>query len=134
VEIDHPELVYIEDDVLVGPYLQVKIDPLTGSLRMHRRAYLGRFGTIYARFPVVFGEAVMAGDQLCIGVDPPPDRNPGPVSIGAGTFVGVASVICSGVTIGAGSYVGAGSIVMNDMPPGYLIAGNPARPIKPLHG
>ena len=133
-EIDHPEFVYVEDDVLVGPYLQARVDPVTGSLRFRRRAYLGRFGTITARFPVEFGEAVMAGDQLCLGVDPPPGKEPGPVVIGQGTFVGVGSIICSGVSIGDGCYVGAGSVVMEDMPAGYLIAGNPARAIRPLHG
>lgn len=37
-----------------------------------------------------------------------------------------ATVLC-GVTIGEGAMVGAGSVVTHDVPPGAVVAGNPAR-------
>jgi acetyltransferase-like isoleucine patch superfamily enzyme len=37
-----------------------------------------------------------------------------------------ATIIC-GVTIGEGAMVGAGSVVTHDVPPGAIVAGNPAR-------
>jgi acetyltransferase-like isoleucine patch superfamily enzyme len=39
------------------------------------------------------------------------------------------TVLC-GVTIGEGAMVGAGSVVTHDVPPGIVVAGNPARPIR----
>jgi acetyltransferase-like isoleucine patch superfamily enzyme len=40
-----------------------------------------------------------------------------------------ATILC-GVTIGEGSIVGAGSVVTHDVPPGVIVAGNPARLIR----
>ena len=40
-----------------------------------------------------------------------------------------ATILC-GVTIGEGALVGAGSVVTHDVPPGAIVAGNPARPIR----
>jgi UDP-2-acetamido-3-amino-2,3-dideoxy-glucuronate N-acetyltransferase len=40
--------------------------------------------------------------------------------------IGANSVILPGVEIGEGSLVGAGSVVTKDVPPGMMVAGNPA--------
>ncbi len=47
-------------------------------------------------------------------------------SIGSG-----ATILC-GVEIGAGSLVGAGAVVTRNVPPGVVVAGNPARVIRKL--
>lgn len=54
----------------------------------------------------------------------------GPVRIGRGAYIGIASIILPGVTIGAGAVVGAGSVVTRDVAPGAVVAGNPARVIR----
>jgi len=47
--------------------------------------------------------------------------------IGPGAFIGVHCVVLPGVTIGRGAVVGAGSVVTNDVAPGTVVAGVPAR-------
>ena len=50
--------------------------------------------------------------------------------IGENCFVGGRSLIMPGVTVGDGCVVGAGSIVTKDVPPGSVVAGNPARILR----
>jgi sugar O-acyltransferase (sialic acid O-acetyltransferase NeuD family) len=51
----------------------------------------------------------------------------GLVKIERGVFIGPGATICSGCVIGEGSVIGAGSVVGNDIPPGKLALGAPAR-------
>jgi acetyltransferase-like isoleucine patch superfamily enzyme len=53
-----------------------------------------------------------------------------PVHIGDHVWIGRSAIILKGVTIGDGAIIGAGSVVTRDVPPGCLVAGNPARVIK----
>lgn len=53
-----------------------------------------------------------------------------PVHIGNHVWIGRSAIILKGVTIGDGAIVGGGSVVTRDVPPGCLVAGNPARVIK----
>ncbi|MGB4058177.1 MAG: acyltransferase [Alphaproteobacteria bacterium] len=50
--------------------------------------------------------------------------------IGRRCFVGARSLILPGVTVGDGSIVAAGSVVTKDVPPGCIVAGNPAKVIR----
>jgi len=60
------------------------------------------------------------------------DQGVGTVRLGNDVFVGVNSVVLRDVTIGDYSIVGAGSVVTKDVPPGVVVAGNPARIVKTL--
>ncbi|MDR3230151.1 MAG: 2,3,4,5-tetrahydropyridine-2,6-dicarboxylate N-acetyltransferase [Synergistaceae bacterium] len=53
-----------------------------------------------------------------------------PVVIGDGVLVGANAVILEGVQVGAGAVVAAGAVVTEDVPPGVVVAGSPARVIK----
>lgn len=57
-----------------------------------------------------------------------------PVTIGSNVYIGARSVILPGVTIGDGAVVGAGSVVTREVPPGAVVAGNPARVIGDAEG
>jgi acetyltransferase-like isoleucine patch superfamily enzyme len=50
--------------------------------------------------------------------------------IGRHCFIGARSIILPGVTIGDGSVVAAGAVVTKDVPPGSIVAGNPAQVIR----
>ncbi|WP_272943942.1 DapH/DapD/GlmU-related protein [Rhodococcus sp. JVH1] len=53
-----------------------------------------------------------------------------PVTIGSHVLVGTGAIILKGVTVGDGAVIAAGSVVTNDVPPNWLVGGNPARPIR----
>jgi acetyltransferase-like isoleucine patch superfamily enzyme len=54
----------------------------------------------------------------------------GKVTIGDEVLIGANSTILAGVTIGNQSIVAAGSVVTDDVPPGVMVGGIPARIIK----
>ena len=54
----------------------------------------------------------------------------GDITIGNDVWVGMYSIILSGVTIGDGAVIGAGSVVTKDVKPYEIVAGVPARHIK----
>jgi UDP-2-acetamido-3-amino-2,3-dideoxy-glucuronate N-acetyltransferase len=48
-------------------------------------------------------------------------------TIGNNVSIGSNATILGGVTVGDGVLIGAGSVVTKDVPPGMIVAGNPAR-------
>ena len=54
----------------------------------------------------------------------------GPIVVKDDVWIGLNSVVMSGVTIGQGSIVAAGSLVNKDVPPYSIAAGVPAKVIK----
>lgn len=50
-----------------------------------------------------------------------------PTIVKKGASIGSNATILCGVTIGENAIVGAGSVVTHDVPPGSVVAGNPAR-------
>jgi UDP-2-acetamido-3-amino-2,3-dideoxy-glucuronate N-acetyltransferase len=55
-----------------------------------------------------------------------------PTTIKKGASIGSNATILCGVTVGEGAIVGAGSVVTKDVPPGTVVAGNPARVMRKL--
>jgi acetyltransferase-like isoleucine patch superfamily enzyme len=65
------------------------------------------------------------------------ERIPGPelarpVKIGKYAWIGFGVCVLPGVTVGDGSIVAARSVVGSDVPPGVVVAGNPARVVRKL--
>jgi len=46
--------------------------------------------------------------------------------------IGSGATLLCGITIGEGAVVGAGAVVTKDVPPGAVVAGNPAKVLKKL--
>lgn len=55
-----------------------------------------------------------------------------PITVGSNVFIGARCILLPGVTIGDRAVVGAGAVVARDVPPGVVVAGVPAREIKPV--
>jgi UDP-2-acetamido-3-amino-2,3-dideoxy-glucuronate N-acetyltransferase len=55
-----------------------------------------------------------------------------PTVVKKGASVGSGSTILCNVTIGEKAIVGSGSVVTKDVPPGAIVAGNPARIIRKI--
>ena len=55
-----------------------------------------------------------------------------PTRIMKGASVGSSVTILCGITIGEGAIIGAGSVVTKDVPPGVIVAGNPAQFMRKL--
>jgi len=55
-----------------------------------------------------------------------------PIIVQDGCWIGARSVIGPGVIIGKGCIVSAGSVVMRNMPPDFIVSGNPARPVQKI--
>lgn len=56
----------------------------------------------------------------------------GKIKVGNNVFIGINAIIMPGVTIGNNVVIGAGSIVNKDIPDNVVVAGVPAKIIKPL--
>jgi acetyltransferase-like isoleucine patch superfamily enzyme len=55
-----------------------------------------------------------------------------PTTVKCGASIGSGATLLCGITVGERAVVGAGSVVTKDVPPGAVVAGNPARVIKML--
>ncbi|MDO4680945.1 MAG: sugar O-acetyltransferase [Aerococcus sp.] len=91
--------------------------------------------------PISFGDHVFIGPSCQFyTADHPldyPRRNQGmerafPIRVGDNVWFGGSVVVTPGVTIGSGSVIGAGSVVTHDVPENVIVAGNPARVIRPI--
>ncbi|MDB6021700.1 MAG: transferase hexapeptide repeat protein [Pedosphaera sp.] len=47
-----------------------------------------------------------------------------------GASIGSGATLLCGITVGENALIGAGSVVTKDVPPGAIVAGNPARVVK----
>lgn len=76
---------------------------------------------LYPRATAADGDLQTENDWTCI-----------PTLVKKGASIGSSATILCGVTIGENAMVGAGSVVTKDVPPGTIVAGNPARIMKKI--
>ncbi|MFL6038093.1 MAG: N-acetyltransferase, partial [Gaiellaceae bacterium] len=51
-------------------------------------------------------------------------------TIRRGARIGLGAVLCPAVEIGEEAFVGAGAVVVDDVAPGVVVVGNPARVLR----
>ena len=71
---------------------------------------------------ITFGVAILTHDYV--------NQLNRDVRIGDNCFIGAHAIILPGVTIGDSCIVAAAAVVARDVPPGSLVAGNPARVVE----
>jgi 2,3,4,5-tetrahydropyridine-2-carboxylate N-succinyltransferase/tetrahydrodipicolinate N-acetyltransferase len=70
----------------------------------------------------------ISAGAVIAGVLEPPSKKP--VVIEDKVLVGANAVVLEGVKVGKGSVVAAGAVVLEDVPPGLVVAGVPAKVIR----
>ena len=82
-------------------------------------------GTMIDMGAVLGGRAIVG--KRCGVVEPPSAT---PVVVEDNVLIGANAVVIEGVRIGEGAVVAAGSVVIEDVEPGMVVAGVPARVVK----
>jgi sugar O-acyltransferase (sialic acid O-acetyltransferase NeuD family) len=77
------------------------------------------------------GHHTRIGDYVTIG---PAAATGGCCELERGAFVGVGAMLAPEVKIGANAVIGVGAVVVDDVPPGVVVAGNPARVLREAPG
>jgi serine acetyltransferase len=120
----------IGDDVSVGTNAVLEFGNRIGDrVRIHTGCFLEL---------VTIEDDVFVGPHVVFTDDPHPMNCPryrecrgGPV-VRRLARIGANATILPGVEIGEDALVGAGSVVVDDVPAGTVVAGNPARVVKPV--
>jgi maltose O-acetyltransferase len=114
------------------------------KLRIGQRCFVNRRCYLDLEARIELGDDVMIGHGTTIVTSVhapgPSTRRAGvvthgrPVFIGRGAWLGANVTVLPGVHVGPGAVVAAGSLVRTDVPADHLVAGVPARVIRPLDG
>lgn len=108
-----------------------------GRIRLGDRVFLNCGTALLSVLEITIGDDVALANEVYVmdsnshGMEGKPHVE-APVVIGDGTWVGARAMILPGVTIGKRVVVAAGSVVTRDVPDDVLVAGNPARIVRPL--
>jgi UDP-2-acetamido-3-amino-2,3-dideoxy-glucuronate N-acetyltransferase len=128
----------IGDDVKIGTFVEIQKGAKIGNrckvsshtficegVTLEDDVFIGHNVTfINDRYPCASngaGELQTEADWECINT-----------LIKQGASIGSGATLLCGITVGENALVGAGSVVTKDVPPGTVVAGNPARVVKLL--
>jgi acetyltransferase-like isoleucine patch superfamily enzyme len=133
----------IGEGTLLEPGCWITMGPVA-RIKIGRGCFLNRGVMLAALERIEIGDHVMFANGCFVGDADhrfdDPERpvtwqgfsTQGPVRIGDNCWFGVNCVVTSGVSIGERCVVGANSVVIEDLPPGVIAAGVPARVITEI--
>lgn len=130
-------------DVILNPMSRGESGfPADGRIAIGDDVYIGLHAQIHASRGVRIGDGAVLSDHVYLndaahGFDPQaglimaqPIESRGEVVIGRHVFLGLRSVVFSGVELGDHCVVGANSVVTRSFPAYSMLAGAPARLLK----
>ena len=126
----------IGDDVKIGTFVEIQKGAKIGNrckisshtficegVTIEDEVFIGHNVTFindrYPRATAAGGGLQTEADWNCVGT-----------LVKRGASIGSGATLLCGVTVGENAIVGAGSVVTRDVPPGAVVAGNPARVLK----
>lgn len=124
---------HVGPEVHIHPSVRITIP---WNLRLSAQCAVGDRAILYALGPITIGEraTVSQGAHLCAGTHDlgRPDRpllKPA-ITIGDDAWIASDAFVGPGVSVGVGSVAGARAVVMKDVEAGWIVIGNPARPLR----
>lgn len=132
-------IVTLEDGCEIGAGTRLHV---RGELRVGAGARLGARCIVAAQERVEVGAGARLGDEVLLidhGRDHSDAERPiraqpvlsAPVVIGERAILDPAAAVLRGVVVGAGARVQPRAVVTGDVAPGAVVAGVPARPVRP---
>lgn len=96
------------------------------AVRLGRRVAIDHQSGIVIHSNTVIGDDCRIRHNTTMGIKSLTDLEAAP-TLEAGVDVGAGAVIVGRITIGAGATIGANAVVLEDVPPGALVVGVPAK-------
>ena len=125
-----------EGSNVVGPLAVINAERDLANLSIGERVHVGADVLVDLVERVTINDGATVSMRVCIvthfdiGHGPLAATRPretGPVTIGAGAYLGAGAIVLHGVTVGREAIVGAASLVREDVPDGAIVGGVPAR-------
>jgi len=129
----------IGDDTRIGTFVEIQQGVMIGArCKISSHTFICEGVTIEDE--VFIGHGVtFANDKFPRATNPDGSLQSGDdwtclkTVVGKGASIGSGSAILGGLMIGANAMVGAGSVVTRDVAPDTVVAGNPAKFLRPLN-
>ena len=103
------------------------------GIELNLKSKIGPGLRLYHGTGLVVHEAAVLGTNCALRHCTTIGMRSGPADcpiIGDNVDIGSNSVLLGAIKIGDNAVIGAGAVVLHDVPPGDVVAGNPARSIK----
>lgn len=119
-----PTSLTIGSDVHLGSDVRIEVDGSIGDavLIANRAAIIGRRDHDMTVVGVPITASPWVGDTPALSAV---------TTIGSDVWIGFGAIILSGVTVGDSSVIAAGSVVTQDVEANTVVAGNPAKVLRP---
>ncbi|MBR1851231.1 MAG: sugar O-acetyltransferase [Bacteroidales bacterium] len=126
----------VPDDVRVFAPLHINYGP---GVSFGRDCFLNFGCTLLALGGIAIGDGAFIGPNCVLATEfhpEEPERRHSlltrPIVIGRNAWLGAGVTVLAGVTVGDNAIVAAGAVVTRDVPPNTVVAGTPARVLRPI--